>query len=58
MIVLEVGKIIFDGSAAEFATSELKPIQELSSLDHHDHAHEPYFVDPWDKRRRPTEAIL
>jgi phospholipid/cholesterol/gamma-HCH transport system ATP-binding protein len=58
VIVLEVGKIIFDGSAAEFATSELKPIQELSSLDHHDHAHEPYFVDPWDKRRRPTEAIL
>lgn len=58
VIVLDAGKIAFDGSAAEFATSELKAIQDLSSLDHHDHCHEPYFPDPWDKRRQPAETIL
>ena len=58
VIVLETGKIAFDGSAAEFAASELRAIQDLSTLDHHDHAHEPYFTDPWDKRRHPAETIL
>ncbi|HJY28038.1 MAG TPA: ATP-binding cassette domain-containing protein [Pyrinomonadaceae bacterium] len=58
VIVLEGGRIAFDGSAAQFATSELKAIQELSTLDRHDHSHEPYFIDPWDKRRHPAEPIL
>ena len=58
VIVLEKGKIAFEGSAAEFATSELKAIQDLSKLDRHDHSHEPHFPDPWDKRRRPAETIL
>ena len=58
VMVLEAGNIAFDGSAAEFATSELKAIQDLSALDGHDHAHEPYFPDPWDKRRHPAETIL
>lgn len=58
VIVLEAGKIAFDGSAAEFATSDLKAVQDLSTLDRHDHAHEPYFSDPWDKRRHPAETIL
>ena len=58
VIVLEAGKIAFDGTAAQFATSELKAIQNLSKLDRHDHLHEPYFSDPWDKRRHPTETIL
>src|ERR1041384_7175584 len=58
VIVLEEGRIAFDGSAAEFAKSELKAIRDLTTLDHHDHSHEPYFSDPWDKRRLPNEAIL
>ncbi len=58
VIVLEKGRIAFDGSASEFATSELKAIRDLSTLDDHDHSHEPYFTDPWDKRRHPAEAIL
>lgn len=58
VMVLDGGKIAFFGSAAEFDTSELKVIHELSTLDRHDHSHEPYFPDPWDKRRRPTETIL
>lgn len=58
VIVLEEGRIAFDGSAAEFAGSDLKVIQDLSTLDRHDHTHEPYFPDPWDKRRHPAETIL
>jgi ABC-type multidrug transport system ATPase subunit len=58
VIVLEDGRIAFDGSAAEFAKSELKAIQDLTTLDRHDHSREPYFADPWDKRRHPAETIL
>jgi len=58
VMVLEAGKIVFDGSAAEFETSELKAIHDLSTLDRHDHADEPRFPDPWDKRRPPAESIL
>jgi phospholipid/cholesterol/gamma-HCH transport system ATP-binding protein len=58
VIVLEKGKIAFDGSSADFAKSELKAIQDLSILDRHDHSHDPYFSDPWDKKRLPNETIL
>ena len=58
VMVLEEGRTAFDGSAAEFANSDLKAIQNLLTLDHHDHANEPYFADPWDKRRLPNETIL
>lgn len=58
VIVLEEGKIAFDGPTAEFANSNLKAIRDLSTLDRHDHSHEPHFDDPWDKKRRPAEPIL
>ena len=58
VMVLEEGKIVFEGSAAEFAKSELKSIRELSTLDGHDHSRDQYFRDPWDKSRRPAESIL
>jgi phospholipid/cholesterol/gamma-HCH transport system ATP-binding protein len=58
VMVLEEGRTAFDGSAAEFANSDLKAIQNLLTLDHHDHTNEPYFADPWDKRRLPNETIL
>jgi ABC-type multidrug transport system ATPase subunit len=41
VIVLQEGRIVFDGSA-----------------DHHEHSKDPYFPNPWDKRRRPAETIL
>jgi phospholipid/cholesterol/gamma-HCH transport system ATP-binding protein len=58
VIVLEAGRIVFDGSVEDFAKSELPAIQEMLTLDRHDHSREPEFTDPWDKRRRPTQAIL
>lgn len=58
VLVLDAGKIIFQGTAEDFTNSEIPAMKELLTLDRHDHAHDPDFTDPWDKRRRPTEAIL
>jgi phospholipid/cholesterol/gamma-HCH transport system ATP-binding protein len=58
VIVLEDGEIVFDGRVTEFSESKLPAIRELLSLDRHTHAHDPYFMDPWDKRRHPAELIL
>lgn len=58
VLVLDAGEIAFCGPVAEFLKSELPAIRELLSLDRHDHGHDPYFTDPWDKRRHPAEAIL
>ena len=58
VLVLDAGKIIFEGTAEEFTESEIPAIKELLTLDRHDHSQDPSFDDPWDKRRRPAEAIL
>jgi phospholipid/cholesterol/gamma-HCH transport system ATP-binding protein len=58
VIVLETGRIVFDGSVEDFGKSELPAIKEMLTLDRHDHSLDPQFTDPWDKRRRPAEAIL
>jgi phospholipid/cholesterol/gamma-HCH transport system ATP-binding protein len=58
VIVLDQGRIVFDGSSAQFEKSDLRAIHELLTLDHHNHSSDPYFSDPWDKRREPTESIL
>jgi len=58
VLVLDAGKIVFEGTAQDFAKSEIPPIKELLTLDRHDHSHDPDFADPWDKRRRPAETIL
>lgn len=58
VIVLKDGRIVFDGSVKQFTESEVPAIQELAALDGHDHTKDPYFSDPWDKHRRPTETIL
>jgi len=58
VIVLDEGEVVFNGSVTEFTESKLPAIRELLTLDRHDHAHDPYFTDPWDKRRHPAELIL
>ena len=58
VMVLDAGSIVFDGSVEDFAKSDLPEIKELITLERHDHSKDPYFPDPWDKRRHPTETIL
>ena len=58
VIVLAKGRIVFSGSVQELENSELPEIKELLTLDRHDHARDPYFSDPWDRQRRPSETIL
>jgi phospholipid/cholesterol/gamma-HCH transport system ATP-binding protein len=58
ILVLEAGKIVFNGSLPEFQAADLPAVQELLALDRHDHSADPYFADPWDKRRRAQEKLL
>jgi phospholipid/cholesterol/gamma-HCH transport system ATP-binding protein len=58
VIVLEQGRIVFEGSVDEFQKSDLPTIKEMIALDQHNHASDPYFPDPWDKKRQPKEEIL
>lgn len=58
VIVLDEGRIAFNGAVEEFYESDLPAIKELVALDGHDRAKEPYFIDPWDKRRHPAERLL
>jgi phospholipid/cholesterol/gamma-HCH transport system ATP-binding protein len=58
VIVLEQGRIVFAGSVDEFQDSDLPAIKQMIALDQHNHESDPYFPDPWDKRRRPEEEIL
>jgi phospholipid/cholesterol/gamma-HCH transport system ATP-binding protein len=58
VMVLEAGKIILTGSVKDFENSDLPAIKELATLDPHDHSKDPYYPDPWDKRRKPKEEIL
>jgi len=58
VIVLEKGRIVFAGSVDEFQKSDLPAIKQMIALDQHSHASDPYFPDPWDKKRRPKEEIL
>ena len=58
VMVLDEGRIAFIGSVEDFKKSKLPAIKELAALDGHDHSNDPYFSDPWDKQRRPQEAIL
>jgi phospholipid/cholesterol/gamma-HCH transport system ATP-binding protein len=58
IMMLEEGRLRFIGSASEFANCDLPSVKRMLTLEHHDHSADPYFSDPWDKTRHPTEKIL
>jgi phospholipid/cholesterol/gamma-HCH transport system ATP-binding protein len=58
VMVLANGRIAFLDSVEDFRNSQLPAIKELVTLDRHDHSNEPYFTDPWDKRRQPEEEMM
>lgn len=57
VILLQAGKIAFTGSLTEFETSDLATAKEMLALDAHDHSADPYFPDPWDKKRRAAKKL-
>lgn len=57
VMVLDSGQVIFLGSVAEFQKSDHPAVKELIGLDRRDHSSDPYFPDPWDKRRKPKEEL-
>jgi phospholipid/cholesterol/gamma-HCH transport system ATP-binding protein len=58
IMMLEEGRLRFIGSASEFANCDLPSVKRMLTLDQHDHSADPYFADPWDKTRHPTQKIL
>jgi phospholipid/cholesterol/gamma-HCH transport system ATP-binding protein len=58
VMLLDSGRIVFIGSFDDFQNSNSSLIKELVALDPHDHSADPYYPDPWDKRRKPKRDIL
>ena len=58
ILVLEGGRIVFTGSVAEFETSSLPAVTRLTQADNGTVFSDYNPPDPWDKRRKPREAIL
>ena len=58
IMVLEEGNLAFLGSKGEFDLCKLSSVERMLTLEHHDHSLDPYFADPWDKTRAPTEKLL
>lgn len=58
VMVLDKGKIVFDGPIAEFLHSSLPEIRDLAALESHDHTTDHQYSDPWSKERVPRETIL
>jgi phospholipid/cholesterol/gamma-HCH transport system ATP-binding protein len=58
VMFLDSGRIAFMGSADDFQNSDSPLIKEFVALDPHDHSADPYYPDPWDKRRKPKRGIL
>jgi phospholipid/cholesterol/gamma-HCH transport system ATP-binding protein len=58
VMMLDSGRVAFMGSVDEFQNSDSPLIKEFVALDPHDHSADPYYPDPWDKRRKPKDEIL
>ena len=58
IMVLEAGKVTFIGNKNEFDRCKLESVERMLTLEHHDHSADPYFTDPWDKAREPSEKLL
>ena len=58
IMMLEEGRISFIGSPRDFTNCDSPSVQRMLTLEQHDHSNDPYFTDPWDKTRHPTQKIL
>jgi ABC-type transporter Mla maintaining outer membrane lipid asymmetry ATPase subunit MlaF len=58
VMFLDSGRIAFLGSVEDFQTSDSPLIKGFVAIDPHDHSADPYYPDPWDKRRKPKREII
>jgi len=58
IMMLEEGRISFIGSPRDFTNCDSPSVQRMLTLEQHDHSNDPYFTDPWDKTRHPTQKLL
>ena len=58
ILILDNGRIVFTGSVAEFEASTLPLVTRLTQADNGTVFSDYNPPDPWDKRRKPAEAIL
>jgi phospholipid/cholesterol/gamma-HCH transport system ATP-binding protein len=52
VMFLDSGRIAFLGTVDDFQNSDSPLIKDFVALDPHDHSADPYYPDPWDKRRK------
>ena len=58
ILVLDRGRVVFEGSVAEFETTSLPAVTRLTQADNGTVFSDYNPPDPWDKKRKPREAIL
>lgn len=58
VMVLDAGRVVFTGSVSEFEASTLPVVTRLTQADNGTAFSDFYTPDPWDKGRRPKDAIL
>lgn len=58
ILVLDNGRIVFQGSVVEFETSSLPAVTHLTRAENGTVFSDYNPPDPWDKKRRPRETIL
>jgi phospholipid/cholesterol/gamma-HCH transport system ATP-binding protein len=58
IMVLDAGKIVFDGGLAEFHSCNLPGVKRLLTLENGDHATDPYFHNLWDSKPHAHERLV
>jgi hypothetical protein len=58
VIVLDAGRLVFNGTVAEFEASTLPVVTRLTTAENGTTFSDFYTPDPWDKGRHPKEQIL
>jgi len=58
IVVLDKGRIVFEDSVAEFENSSLAAVSHLTQADNGTIFSDYNPPDPWDKKRKPRDAIL
>ena len=58
IVVLELGRIVFNGNLQAFQSSELPSVKRMLTLDSPAYEMADYVKDPWDKSRVIRDKVL